>query len=27
MLTEWQRGSELRCVLPAAVLSRPSRAA
>ena len=27
MVTEWQRGSELRCVLPAAVLSSPSRAA
>jgi len=26
-VTEWQRGSELRCVLPAAVLSSPSRAA
>jgi HPt (histidine-containing phosphotransfer) domain-containing protein/two-component sensor histidine kinase len=27
MLTEWQRGTELRCVLPAAVLCSPSRAA
>ena len=27
MLTEWQRGTELRCVLPAAVLSSSSRAA
>ena len=27
MVTEWQRGSELRCVLPSAVLFSPSRAA
>jgi HPt (histidine-containing phosphotransfer) domain-containing protein len=27
MVTEWHRGSELRCVLPSAVLASPSRAA